>query len=907
MEHPRRALEYATFLERLAAMERMAHCSTLDLGLGTLSLDSGASRARHPDGCDREPCLEGEDRAPIPELREDACVARRRVTTAAVLLSPTLLVVGCGGRSSIDDWGGQGVAWSGEAGGAGDAAWAVAVGGNPGGGAASMFGSGSAAVAAGGAWGAGIGGAPVGIGGASALGSGGATDGAWGVSTLGSGGAGLGGAGSLTTPTGGAPAGGSSGTVFATGGRSDASGGSSALSGTGGSGAEPDSGGEPCGPLIDDMEDGSGVVCSASDRVGVWYACNDGGGTQYPAPNQAGVPILPELLPEPRGASRYAMHSTGTGFVGWGVAIGVDLAFDGQVYGLYDASAYGGIRFWARSDTSTPLRVRISTASTTLDIYGGRCEREPCGPASVQVSLTPTWTEYLLRFVDFGAYSLDDFGEVTNIQFFFSTNGDFDVWVDDLAFMIERPNCCSDLPQCQGGIAYADPDLLAQLPREAQTCEGACFLDSLSVTGSEVDSLSGIECLGAVSSVTLDGTGASDLSPLGEVPNLTSLSVSNQPIDTLKPLAALGALSQLMLVSTAVGDWSSLNELSSLAYLTASGFDVAALDISGLPALSNLTLGSARIADLILTELPALSYVDLNGIISDRILVTGSERAGSVDVDGSTLGELVVRDLPGLYNVWISSTTMDRLTLESLPRLSQLTVTDSAFRELGVHDTPSLSSVTFSADGLSAPPPLSGLPPLSTLNLDNNAFTVLDASALPVSSYLSLLGNQLTDVTVANLETLQALNVADNLLSSLRLSNLPALTYLNASGNALTTLQFDGLGALGTVYFERCAMQDLSGLASLTGLVEVHASLNQISDPTPLAALPVLQRLYLGQNAIAHLEPFLSFAGFASSSSLPGGSWILDVQTNPFSCTDEASTIEALEAQGVSVWASCPE
>src|SRR5688500_8667533 len=38
-----------------------------------------------------------------------------------------------------------------------------------------------------------------------------------------------------------------------------------------------------CLGLIDDLEDGTGRICEGDGRIGVWYAFNDGTGTQWPA------------------------------------------------------------------------------------------------------------------------------------------------------------------------------------------------------------------------------------------------------------------------------------------------------------------------------------------------------------------------------------------------------------------------------------------------------------------------------------------------------------------------------------------------------------------------------------------------------------------------------------------------
>jgi len=96
---------------------------------------------------------------------------------------------------------------------------------------------------------------------------------------------------------------------------SRASGGASGGAGTGGTGTGG-TGPIDCGARIDDMEDGSGRICTGSGRVGAWYAFNDHqkDAVQWPAETPPGTPIAMSLIPGSRGASTRGMHTFGTGF-----------------------------------------------------------------------------------------------------------------------------------------------------------------------------------------------------------------------------------------------------------------------------------------------------------------------------------------------------------------------------------------------------------------------------------------------------------------------------------------------------------------------------------------------------------------------------------------------------------------
>ena len=211
-----------------------------------------------------------------------------------------------------------------------------------------------------------------------------------------------------------------------------------------------------CGPNISDLEDGTGRICEDSLRRGVWYAISDEFCTISPPLQNPGAPALPELLPTPRGASRMAMHfsieSCDYSTVidpmldVWGSGLGLDLNLDttNNTYGLFDASEYKGLSFWAKGHESDELRVRVSTSDSTLVNYGGTCEYEPCRPFEGNITLTGEWSFYEIRFEDItNSWTHPDpavwIKELTNLQFlpeevWFDESLTYEFWIDDVRF-----------------------------------------------------------------------------------------------------------------------------------------------------------------------------------------------------------------------------------------------------------------------------------------------------------------------------------------------------------------------------------------------------------------------------------------------------------------------------------------
>jgi uncharacterized membrane protein YgcG len=135
--------------------------------------------------------------------------------------------------------------------------------------------------------------------------------------------------------------------------------------------------------LIDDFEDGDGLIAPLGGRGGGWFTFNDGTGTQTPAP---GTPVLPEVLDT---SANFLLHTTGSGFApqgplpdgsfAFGAAVGTNLRFDpttGQVL-PYDGSKYAGINFTfsTKSGPNFPLQVSffVATSATTPVDQGGTC------------------------------------------------------------------------------------------------------------------------------------------------------------------------------------------------------------------------------------------------------------------------------------------------------------------------------------------------------------------------------------------------------------------------------------------------------------------------------------------------------------------------------------------------------
>jgi hypothetical protein len=194
--------------------------------------------------------------------------------------------------------------------------------------------------------------------------------------------------------------------------------------------------------LLDNFEVPDGAIPTLEGRKGGWYAFGDN-----PSGNQQ---FAIETIPGTRGSlSLNAAHVTGSGYTSWGSGIGIDLNGSKTPY---DASAYVGITFWARSAspsaTGSSLMVLFPDANSVPSL--NKCQDIPTVGASpnncdknlaTSVQLTPSWKKYTVNFADLvadgGTQYVDALAadELVSVQFRMPANAIYDYWIDDIVFI----------------------------------------------------------------------------------------------------------------------------------------------------------------------------------------------------------------------------------------------------------------------------------------------------------------------------------------------------------------------------------------------------------------------------------------------------------------------------------------
>ncbi|HVY29083.1 MAG TPA: hypothetical protein VHB79_21140 [Polyangiaceae bacterium] len=228
-------------------------------------------------------------------------------------------------------------------------------------------------------------------------------------------------------------------------------GGGSGGGGTGGSGAPPERVLEP----IDDMEDNDAFVLASNGRNGHWDVSNDATASATQAPPAAAF-TMAELVDASRPESHFAAYTQGAGFKDWGAYMTVSMRTwpDYAQTPVYDASAYIGISFWAKvgAGSDTSLRVRYIGGQT--DPRGGVCMASGTVATAcydhffAPVKLSQDWQHVELLFKDFQqagvgmSFPSIDLTKMYALELFFpgrktSTGNAFELWVDDLSFIVQ--------------------------------------------------------------------------------------------------------------------------------------------------------------------------------------------------------------------------------------------------------------------------------------------------------------------------------------------------------------------------------------------------------------------------------------------------------------------------------------
>lgn len=254
------------------------------------------------------------------------------------------------------------------------------------------------------------------------------------------------GTGGATPSTGGTPSGSAGASSAGTAGSGTAGGSGVAGSGTTVGGCPmPPAVGTATDVVIDDLEDRDNAVSKVSGRTGFWFTYLDTlGSTITPAPDKTGTsPLMPSTTSCHGGMACVAVSGT----TGASDAATNKYPFAGVGFDFsnvkkscpYNASAYSGVRFWARGAAS--VRIKVVTAAVADAASGGSCATSCNDAFGMNTTLTAAWSEVSVPFATpmiaqegWGAMATFDKATLLAVQIQITSGQTFDLAFDDIAF-----------------------------------------------------------------------------------------------------------------------------------------------------------------------------------------------------------------------------------------------------------------------------------------------------------------------------------------------------------------------------------------------------------------------------------------------------------------------------------------
>ena len=191
---------------------------------------------------------------------------------------------------------------------------------------------------------------------------------------------------------------------------------------------------------IDDVEDNDSQIAVSDGRSGYMYSYADesygkGGTTITPRPDAFSTTA--------GGAegSAYAMHVTGKVAQSGEIYAGMGFNFT-ESDGLYDASAYRSISFYAKVGDGSSPHVRLQVADVNTDPKGGVCKESECyNDFGAPLILTTEWKKYTIPFADLKQQSgwgnprppTVETSKLIGVKWQVATPGaDYDLWIDNV-------------------------------------------------------------------------------------------------------------------------------------------------------------------------------------------------------------------------------------------------------------------------------------------------------------------------------------------------------------------------------------------------------------------------------------------------------------------------------------------
>ena len=468
----------------------------------------------------------------------------------------------------------------------------------------------------------------------------------------------------------------------------------------------------------------------------------------------------------------------------------------------------------------------------------------------------------------------------------------------DLANLDLGDNAIVDLKPLAGLVGLKRLILDRNRIADLSPVSGMTELETLSLRGNAISDITALEDLTNLRRLSLEANQIADLSPLTALTDLESLGLDDNEVTDIGPLAAMAQMKSLYLGQNRISDASALAAMTGMHSLRLAGnaiADIAALE--GMTSLSWANLDGNRISDLsplaAMTGMNSLSLSD--NMVSGIGALEGMTSLTWLNLDGNRISDLSpLAAMTGLNSLSLSDNAVSDISaLEGLTNLSWLNLNGNQISDLS---------------------PLANMTSMNSLSLASNAIEdigpIVKRSVFggenSAGAYLNLDGNPLDAAAVEeHIPTLQSWGIRVVRIRSAisatapRIAD-PTLRALLAEALAESVVHVDDptgewpIGSLGVIRLYGQGVASLAGLEAATGLENLYAASNRITDLSPLAGLAGLRELDLRNNRIADLSPLVA------NADLGEGDWVA-LDGNPLSAESLNTHVPALLERGVDV------
>ena len=316
----------------------------------------------------------------------------------------------------------------------------------------------------------------------------------------------------------------------------------------------------------------------------------------------------------------------------------------------------------------------------------------------------------------------------------------------------------------------------------------------------------------------------------GEISYVNSLSISNKQIKNLK----------------------GIEYFTELTTLSCSNNQLTELDVSKNTKLKELNCYSNQLASLNLGSNPNLVWLSCNDNALTSLDVSKNAELKNIYCSKNPISSIDLSNNPKVESLYVSDTSLTSLDLSTCTNLKKLSCERTTLTSLNLEKCTALEYATVLSNHDLTSLVMGNNENLWALFCQYNALTSIDVSGLPNLSSFQVNNNQLTEIDVSQNPHLKIFYCGHNQISELGVSQNPELETLVCEVNQLTSLDVSACEKLKSISCEYNQLSELD-LSHNPNLTSLQCQANNIVE-LDLSYNPNLEKLKCQANNIEELD-----------------------------------------------------